>query len=208
MSAPGSVTNWLTQLQAGDAAAAQPLWERYFRRMVALARKRLRGARRRERDEEDVALSALNSFCQGAMRGKFPQLTDRDNLWPLLVVITVRKAIDQIQRERRVGLGSGRERGDSVWPELANCGKGGLEQVVSDDPTPDFLVQVSEECHRLLDRLGDDEKRNIAVWKMEGHTNEEIAGRLGCARATVERRLRVIRKLWKEEDTGRGERPA
>jgi DNA-directed RNA polymerase specialized sigma24 family protein len=199
MSAPGSVTNWIAQLKAGDAAAAQPLWERYFGRMVALARKKLQGGRRRERDEEDVALSALNSFCQGAMRGKFPQLADRNNLWPLLVVITARKAIDQIQRERRVGGGGGRERGDSVWHELANGVTGDLEQVVSDEPTPDFLVQVSEECRRLLDKLGDDELRQIAVWKLESYTNPEIAEKLSCSLAKVERRLRVIRKLWKGE---------
>src|SRR5262245_24441068 len=30
MSSQGSVTNWLNQLQAGDSAAAQKLWERYY----------------------------------------------------------------------------------------------------------------------------------------------------------------------------------
>jgi hypothetical protein len=62
--------------------------------------------------------------------------------------------------------------------------------------------------HRLLDKPGEGKLRDMAVWKMEGHTNEEIAGRLGCALATVERRLRVIRQLWEGEDRGRGERPA
>ena len=52
---------------------------------------------------------------------------------------------------------------------------------------------------RLLDRLGDDELRSVARWKMEGHTNEEIASQLGCALATVERRLRLIRKRWEKE---------
>jgi DNA-directed RNA polymerase specialized sigma24 family protein len=207
MSAPGSVTNWLSQLKDGDDAAAQPLWERYFLRMVALARKRLRGARRREADEEDVALSAFHSFYRAAKQGRFPQLGDRDDLWQLLVVITARKALDLLARQRRLKRFRGKLRGDSVF-DPDESGNGGIEQVVGNEPTPEFAAEVAEECQRLLDLLGDDEKRKIAVWKLEGHTNEEVAGRLDVALATVERRLRVIRKLWKAEDTGRGEQPA
>src|SRR5438874_1974030 len=62
MSPGTSVTDWLGRLRAGDRDAAQRLWERYFDQLVRLARGRLRGARRRAADEEDVALSALDSF--------------------------------------------------------------------------------------------------------------------------------------------------
>jgi DNA-directed RNA polymerase specialized sigma24 family protein len=208
MSAPGSVTSWLIRLQAGDPAAAQPLWERYYRRMVALARKRLQGARRREADEEDVAQSAFYSFCRGAAQGRFPQLADRDDLWQLLVLITARKAVDLLARQYRAKRGGGRVRGESALLDPAEPGNGGIEQVVGNEPTPAFAAQVAEECQRLLARLGDEALRSIAVWKMEGDTNQQIAERLGCALITVERRLRLIRKLWQGEDLGRGERPA
>jgi DNA-binding CsgD family transcriptional regulator len=33
---------------------------------------------------------------------------------------------------------------------------------------------------------------------MEGYTTEEIAGRLGRAPRTVERKLRMIRSLWEQ----------
>ena len=36
MSSSGSVTHWVRLLQAGDHAAAQPLWERYFQQLVRL----------------------------------------------------------------------------------------------------------------------------------------------------------------------------
>src|SRR5262245_37262987 len=108
MASDGSVTRWLGQLQGGDPAAAQQLWERYFRRLVGLARQRLRGAPRRVADEEDVALSAFDSFCRNAEAGRFPHLLDRDGLWQLLVVITVRKAThlvrDQCRQKRCGGL--------------------------------------------------------------------------------------------------------
>src|SRR5205085_5062686 len=92
MSGDETVTYWLGQFQAGDRAAAQRLWERYFRRLVGLARKRLEGAPRQAADEEDVALSAFDSFCRGAERGRFPRLEDRNDLWRVLVTLTVRKA--------------------------------------------------------------------------------------------------------------------
>ena len=203
MSATGSVVSWLARLREGDAGAAQHLWEQYFARMVGLARKRLRGARRREADEEDVALSAFDSFCRGAEQGRFPRLGDRDDLWQLLVVITARKAIDLRQREGRQKRGGGQVGGESVLDALLGPdGGAGIEQVVGNEPTPAFAAQVAEECQRLLDKVGDDNLREIAVWKLEGHTNAEVAARIGCAEVTVERRLGLIRSVWKAHEPG------
>jgi DNA-directed RNA polymerase specialized sigma24 family protein len=201
MPAQGPVTDWINQLKQGDPVAAQRLWECYFQRLVELARKKLRGSRRREADEEDVALSAFDSFCRGAGQGRFPQLADRHDLWHLLVVITARKARDQVDREHRLKRGGGAVRGESALVGVSESPEApaGLEQTVGNEPTPEFAAQMAEECRRLLDKLGDDELRSIAVWKMEGYTNEQIAERLDLALATVERRLGVIRKLWEGE---------
>src|SRR5262245_24320 len=87
MSSRGSVSDWISQLKGGDAAAVQKLWEAYFPRLVGLARKKLRELPGRAADEEDVALSAFDSFCDGVAQGRFPQLTDRDDLWHILVTI-------------------------------------------------------------------------------------------------------------------------
>src|SRR3954449_262565 len=99
----GSVTLWLGALKGGDLDAAQPLWERYFAQLVRLARARLLAAPRAaaDADEEDAALSAFDSFCGGAARGRFPRLVDRDELWRLLVVLTARKVVAQAQRQCR-----------------------------------------------------------------------------------------------------------
>jgi DNA-directed RNA polymerase specialized sigma24 family protein len=59
-----------------------------------------------------------------------------------------------------------------------------------------------EEFQRQLARLPSDELRAIALGKMEGHTNAEIAARLGCTDKTVERRLKLIRDRWKEAVDG------
>jgi DNA-directed RNA polymerase specialized sigma24 family protein len=56
---------------------------------------------------------------------------------------------------------------------------------------------VAEEFERLLAELGDEELRQIALAKMEGYTNQEIAGRMDLTLRTVERRLNLVRRLWK-----------
>src|SRR4051812_36370551 len=103
----GSVTLWIGDLKAGDADAAQRLWERYFATLVRLARDRLRATHRGAEDEEDVALSAFDSFCAAASRGRFPRLDDRGDLWKVLVTLTHRKALDQVARQRRQKRGGG-----------------------------------------------------------------------------------------------------
>jgi ECF sigma factor len=74
MPSDGSVTRLIVMLKRGDGAAAQHLWEAYFGRLVGLARVRLRGISGRMADEEDVALSAFDSFYRRAEQGQFPQV--------------------------------------------------------------------------------------------------------------------------------------
>ncbi len=196
MASEGSVTRWLGPLKAGDPQAAQQLWERYFRRLVGLARKKLRGAKRQAADEEDVALSAFDAFCRGAAEGHFPRLEDRDNLWKILVLFTARKAWHLARDERRYKRGGKVvSLADTPPPEEDS----GLDQFWSRDPTPEFVAQVAEEYKLLLARLNDRELEAVAVWKMEGYTNEEIAAKLDCTLRTVERKLRIIRGLWQHE---------
>ncbi len=200
MSAEGSVTRWVTALKGGDTAAAQALWERYYRRLVALARQRLRCAHRRQADEEDVVQNAFHSFFQGVARGRFPRLNDRDNLWRLLVVITARKALDQLAHERSKRQGGGTVPGrPRIPPEGPEYDETAIEEVVGSEPTPEFAAQVAEEYQRLLDRLDDETLCRVAAWKMEGLTTDEVAERLGCSRRTVARKLETIRVIWSEE---------
>ncbi len=199
---PGSVTRCLLDLQAGDGVAARFLWDRYFERLVRLARARLRASPRRsaEADEEDVVLSAFDSFCAGTAGGRFPDLAGRDDLWRLLVVITARKAAAQLRRQSRRKRG-----GDRVFDEsdLTTAGRmeevGVLDQIIGSEPTPEFAAMVAEEYRSLLAILDDDGLRQVAVWRMEGYTSDEIAGRLDCARRTVARRLDLIRRIWGEQ---------
>jgi DNA-directed RNA polymerase specialized sigma24 family protein len=198
MASKGSVTHWLGLLKAGDATAAQPLWDRFFTRLVGLARAKLRGLPCGPADEEDVALSAFNRFCLAARRGQFPRLEDRDDLWQLLTVVAERKAHEHRRRERRQKRGGGRVH-DEAWLERQaspEAGEKGLAALAAQEPTPEFAALVAEEFRVLLGRLNDDNLRHVAVAKLEGCTNEETATALGCSVRTVERKLQLIRKIW------------
>lgn len=180
-----SVTHWYGLLRDGDNAAAQILWERYFPQLVKLAQVRLRGTKRIASDPEDIALSAFASFCRNAECGRFPNLVDRDDLWRLLVTLTIRKACHAIRDQRRIKRG-----GDIGITDID------LEELVGTEPTPVFAAQVAEEFRQILGQLAEPELQTIAIWKMEGFSITEIAQRLGRAPRTIERKLSLIRRIW------------
>jgi DNA-directed RNA polymerase specialized sigma24 family protein len=196
----GSVTGWIDHLREGDDVAARRLWERYFHELVHLARARLRAKPRGAFDEEDIALSAFESFCRGAEQGRFPRLDDRDGLWRLLVTITARKVVDQVERQCRRKRGGGRVRNEAALagPE-SEAGGGGLDQAVGREPTPEFAAMMADECRHLLAELGDEGLRQVALLRMEGYSDDEIASRLDCSVRTVGRKLRLIRDIWMQK---------
>ena len=200
MSSDGSITHWLVGVREGDSAAVQALWQRYFPQLVRFARVKLQGTPRRVADEEDTALSALDSFCRAARQGRFPDLADRDDLWRLLLRITAYKAIDLRRREMRERRSGGELEGAGAFEDDGSSpGELELAQAIGDAPTPEFAAMMAEECGRLLARLGDAELQALAVAKMEGYSNDEIAAGRDCSVRTVERRLRLIRRKWQRD---------
>ena len=193
MSSDLTISQWLCGVQQGDSRALQAVWEAYFPKLVHLARQRLRQRNRRVADEEDVALSVMESFFRAAQAGRFPDLTDRHDLWCLLLRMTARKAVDYDRRENRAKRGNGQVRGESAF---GNEELGAIQAVVGDAPTPEMAALMTEEFTRLLTLLNDDELERIALSKLEGYHNREIAQQLDCGERTIERRLEIIRAKW------------
>jgi DNA-directed RNA polymerase specialized sigma24 family protein len=188
----GSVTRWIGQVkQGGESVAEGELWQRYFTRLAALARKRLDDLPPHARDEEDLALSVLKSLFLRAREGQFPELHDRTDLWQLLAKITVRKSIDRRRMAKAQKRGSGQVQSEPEYTE-------NLKELASQEPPPEILVAMQEECDRLLSVL-DDDLRHIASLKLEGYSNSEIAAKLGRVERTVERKLERIRHAWLKE---------
>jgi len=198
------ITQWIDELKAGEAAAAEKLWQQYFPQMVRLARGKLAGAKRSSADEEDVALSAFKSLCLGAEAGRFPRLTDRDSLWSLLMAIVAHKSTDLIRRENRKKRGgAGNDPGDpDTGDRSAERQVVPLSQIIQQSPSPEFSAHVSQQFELLIKKLesaNDPELIAIAIGKMMGESNAIVAQQLGCARRTVERKVQTIRAIWEGE---------
>lgn len=193
----GSVTHWIALIREGDADATQAIWQRYFPQLVQQARNRMRGPPSGLADEEDVAISVMESLFRAAADGRFPDLTDRDDLWRLVLSMTIRKVVDLKRHEYRARRGGGRLQSEADLEHANGFDEGAaLAQFAGEEPTPAFVVAMAEECRHLLSQLQDEELQKLALAKLEGHTNGEIAAQLDCSERTVERRLRLIRRKW------------
>lgn len=193
----GSVTRWLFALRNGNSEAARQLWERYFIKVLRLARRKLGGrARAIAFDEEDVAAGVLGDLLVKLQRGGFCDLSNRNELWHLLVAITYRKAAVAARRENALKRGGGQLRLES---ELAAFGRAGLDDLAGRDLAVEVQDVMSGQCRMLIESLKDQNLEKIALWKLAGHSNEEIAAKQGCTRVTIQRKLQLIRKIWDAE---------
>ena len=189
----------LSGVAGGNELAVAQLWKQYSGRLARLARRKLGSTEKRMCDEEDVALSAFDTFCRAVAEGRFSRLKDPSDLWKLLATITIRKAIEQVRYTHRLKRGGG-----EVCGESALTGTGGREryngigQIAGTIATPDCVAEMKENCIDLLGSLHDSSLRTIALLKLERYSNREIAERLGYNVRTVEKKLARIRQKWQQ----------
>lgn len=193
MSSTPSVTTWIGLLRSGDQAAAESLWRRYYAVLIELARAHLAKQLPPDVDAEDIALAAFTDFCRGAKAGRFPQLANREDLWKLLLTLTLRRARDAARRATR-------ERRDYRRTvsagELFDLPEADLDRLAGDAPDPALAAEVADELRFLLARLPGEDLRSVARELLAGYTAPEVALRLGCSLRTVERRWQRIRQFW------------
>lgn len=192
-----SMVELLDKIKQGpDQAAEHALWNRYFDQVLVVARQHLKARARRVKDEEDIALSVLNSFFRGAADGRFAQLHDRNDLWQILRVLTKRKTIDHLRHTYAKKRGSKDVRGESVFMQLHDSSPGSPDVMPGKQAEPELAAIFTEECDRLFEALRDEELSKVAMLRLEGYANEEIAAQLGRSVRSIERKLKTIRAIW------------
>jgi DNA-directed RNA polymerase specialized sigma24 family protein len=190
MDHPGTITRIIRDLEGAERPrrddAVRQLWERFFADLTVYARKRLRAmnAPMGPADEEDAASRAFTKVCRGIERGQL-KLASRVDLTKVLRSATAREVFTLLSRARSSGGWSSED--DSA-----------LGQVPDPALAPDLLLLAFDACQRLLELLETDDLRQVAVWKLAGHTNAVIAAKLGYSAATVERTLSYIRETWRQ----------
>ncbi|MCA9047658.1 MAG: winged helix-turn-helix transcriptional regulator [Planctomycetaceae bacterium] len=199
-----SITFWLRNLKTGEAEAAQQLWDRFFHKLIQQIEVKIRQYQCPPGmvDSEDVAASVFESLFRGAQAGRFDNVSGRDELWWLLLTLTQQKVVDHWRRESAQKRYPGR-------PPLScssdSKAAGVYEQLLSTEPDPQYVALLKDEYCRILGLLRDDRLRQIAVFRLEGLTNQEIADRVGISLPTVTRKLRLIQDTWLGETAGNGE---
>ncbi len=194
MTDTNEVTNWIEQVKDGDSHAELQIWQHYFERLVRTVRRNLRGQNRAISDEEDIVASVFESFYKAAEAGRFPDLADRDELWRLLLKMSARKVIDKRRHDQRQRRGDG-----AIAQSLASPDGEQLLQIVGDHPTPEMIAMMTETIEQLLQLLRGGELQEIAIAKLDGLSNAEIASKLNCSERTVERRLHLIREKLQQQ---------
>src|SRR5262249_27121501 len=154
----------------GNTKALEAIYRSYLPRLLGLARKKLAQSPHVVEDEEDVVQSVFHAFCQLADRGLYPSLRDRDDLWVLLFCMTARK----VGRLKRNKLRTQKGENPSPGREDSDDETLGLEFLLDHEPTPEEAAAFAEEVKLKMDGLGDDVLRQVAQWKMENFTDEEI----------------------------------
>lgn len=188
----GSITQLIPDILDRDEIALQELWGRYVARIEGLVRPIMAGLPPGAGDEQDVAQSAFFAFCEAAANGQAPQLDNRGELWRLLATISRNKATDRVRREMR------QRRGGKATANFA-----GVQDAVTNDPTPSQVLQLQESFDELFHRLkasGDPLLAKIALMRLEGATNQEIAQRFHCTVRTIQRKLHILERLWTDQN--------
>jgi DNA-directed RNA polymerase specialized sigma24 family protein len=190
MSQTGTITRCIRDLERGETsqrdAAARELWEYFFADLMCYARRRLQAAHasRGSADEEDAAERAFTRVCRGIERGQL-KLGNRVDLYKVLRCATTREVITLLHRAKR----------DAGWTSDPFI----LGQIPDSALPAELLLLALDACQRLLGLLENDELRQIAIWKLAGHTNQAIGIKLGCSLAKIERILAHIRETWRRK---------
>jgi len=187
----GSVTRMIEGLRRKSDSAGAEVWRRFQRRMAGLAQRKLRpgvGVK----DSEDIAIEAFHSFLVRLADGRLAYVRNREDAWRTLATIVVRKAINAARDACRL------RRAPAPTHELMSA-PGSVDSVVDPAPTPDRQIALDDAMETLLAVLDDDQLRSIALAKLAGETNQEIAVQQKCSLATIERRLKLIRMRWEKE---------
>ncbi|HIE97038.1 MAG TPA: RNA polymerase subunit sigma-70 [Fuerstia sp.] len=195
MSKSTNVSHWIDLVKHGDSTAANRIWQHYFDRLVRSVRHRLYGQNRAVSDEEDIVLSVFDSFYCAVEKGRFPDLSDRDDLWRLLLRMSARKVVDKRRHDLRQRRG-----GHEKIKSLDHTGDDGtVIEAIGDEPSPEMVLMMQESVEQFFSHLGVGQLRDIAGAKLEGYSNAELAERFDCSERTIERRLHLIREKCQQE---------
>jgi DNA-directed RNA polymerase specialized sigma24 family protein len=193
MESSHSFSRFLTLLQTrNDSVAQQEIWQRSWPGLVRIVAKRLNRKYCAAADEEDVALSAMNSFFSGVRGNEFPRLEGSDDFWSLILTIAYRKASKHHRHEKAQKRGGGNVVNAAGLATDASASLALPLDEISPPSEEEITVMVEE----MMEDLQDPIMRQVVVLRLQGCADAEIAAKLGCSEAKVRRKRELIKQIW------------
>jgi RNA polymerase sigma factor (sigma-70 family) len=193
MSEDRSFANMMARLRTGDQDAAALVFDRYAKQLIHLAWRRLGPKLRQKVDPEDVLQSVFRSFFSHQAAGEITGLESWDNLWGLLVVITMRKCRRQIRKFHSATRDVAREIPAPDSDPDSDSGSG----ISSDEPTPEEAVTLTDTIEHLMSRM-DPRQQEIFTLTLRGCTVTEISKQLGCTERLAFRVLKRVKEVLED----------
>jgi RNA polymerase sigma factor (sigma-70 family) len=183
----GDAQPLVARIRQGDEQASYELFQRYARRLAALAKNKINSGMQRRLDPEDVVQSALGSFFVRARDGQF-DFNRGDDLWKLLAAITINKIRKKIEfhtaQKRAINREANAPKDSELGIEFWEC--------ISKEPSPEEPLVLLEELSRLTDSLTEQHQRILQL-RLDGNTIEDIGNQVGCSERTARRVLDKIK---------------
>lgn len=192
----------LARWRQGDQQAAAELFDRYAERLIGLARSRISAPFGQRFDPEDVVQSACRSFFVGAREGRY-EVQHGNDLWQLLVVITLQKLRQQVRRNKAAKRAVKREYNF----EAGAIDTHGLEpELLAREPSPMEAVALIDEVEQALRHL-EPQERSVLELRLRGYNLDEIADATQRSERTVRRILERVKEQLGQGRTTNEQRP-
>ena len=175
----------------GDQDAARELFDAYVARLVPLARRRISQRLASRVDPEDIVQSVFRTFFARLKDDKF-EINDQDDLFRLLMRITVHKTLRQIAHHKAA------KRDPSLELAQSDSAQEQLLQLLTTEPTPEATVTFLDQLEHFMGQLQATD-REILTLRLQGFSTEEIAQKLGSYDRKIRRVLERIRDVAEHE---------
>lgn len=201
MSERENLDRWIQGLREGDPEAAEALWTECLGELIRFARSRMQSLPRCDRDEEDVVLSAIDTFIRRMKGGKFVQIEDGEDVWRVLYDVTRKRIAREYRQKHAIKRGGGKV----MTITAASTPDGQSRREWSHEPhdaKQEFSDMLFRSCNDLFDALlripNGKGLLEVARCRLSGYTVQEIADQLQVSKRTAERRLELVRLVCEE----------
>ena len=170
----------MARARENDEDAFGKLFDFYIGRLRLYLRNKLTSQDRAEGFEDDLASETMTTIWQGLTKGRFENVTNRVELWYVMMAVGNRRALNRRKylrcKKRLVGIPG----------QLATFLKRDVEPI----PASHYF-DVLDAWEQFMKTLPNDQYREIVRMSLEGMNVNEIATLLNIVPRTVERKQEI-----------------